>query len=131
MRHGYRLVFLTKDDGAHPFTVHRLVNRAFNGEPPTGHVTNHISGDKSDDRAVNLEWVAQRENLAHALRTGLRSTNAPRGAAHHSAKLTEPDVLAIRAAEGKRTAKELAARYGIRYESIHAIWKRRTWKHLD
>lgn len=34
---------------------------------------NHINGIKGDDRLENLELITQRENLNHALRTGLKS----------------------------------------------------------
>lgn len=52
--------------------IHRLVCATFHGEAPLGKdYVNHKNGDKSDNRAENLEWVSQRENVIHARETGL------------------------------------------------------------
>jgi hypothetical protein len=56
----------------------------------------------------------------------------PRGESHGSAKLTESQVLEIRAsyAEGSRQV-DLAKRYGVAQTLISAIVRRRVWKHLS
>lgn len=46
------------------------------------------------------------------------------------AKLTEPQVIEIKAQRGKATQRELAARYGVTQPAITAILAGRTWKHL-
>lgn len=51
--------------------VHRLVWLAFCGQPPPGMQINHIDGDKLNNRLTNLECVTPRENVLHAIRTGL------------------------------------------------------------
>lgn len=53
-------------------TVHRLVADAFLGPLPEGLTTNHKNGRKTDNRASNLEYLTNRENIAHAFRIGLR-----------------------------------------------------------
>src|SRR3990167_11158931 len=50
---------------AHP--VHRLVADAFLGSRPPGHQINHKNGNKTDNRAENLEWVTRNENQLHAV----------------------------------------------------------------
>ena len=53
------------------------------------------------------------------------------GEAHHSAKLTASDVLAIREAASAGTdLQTLAARYGVTKQSIWAIVHRKKWKHV-
>ncbi len=49
-------------------SVHRLVARAFHGEPSPGHVVNHKNAVRDDNRAENLEWLTHSENLRYAYR---------------------------------------------------------------
>lgn len=68
---------------------------------------------------------------------------ARKGAKHHAAKLTEAGVRAARKAyannksiviDGKRvpvTASSLARKYGVAHQTMHAILKGETWKHVS
>lgn len=71
---GYMFVWLGRPNGGEVNAqVHRLVAQAFceNPDPKNKTVVNHINGNKSDNRAENLEWVTHSENVVHALKTGL------------------------------------------------------------
>lgn len=72
IRSGYQHVTLCDSDGQHPKSVHRLVAKEFVENPQGLNLVNHIDGDKTNNRADNLEWCTQSENMRHAYRTGLQ-----------------------------------------------------------
>lgn len=49
-------------------SVHRLVAMEFCEGYQDGLIVNHKNGDRSDNRAENLEWVTAAKNNAHAFR---------------------------------------------------------------
>lgn len=62
---GYQQVTLCNDDGKKQLLVHRIVCRAFNGEPPDGkYQVDHLNKVRDDNRASNLEWVSASENMS-------------------------------------------------------------------
>lgn len=52
-------------------SVHRMVAQAFIPNPEDKPEVNHIDGDRLNNNIDNLEWVTKRENMDHAVRTGL------------------------------------------------------------
>ncbi|MCP5028191.1 MAG: hypothetical protein GY929_18090 [Actinomycetia bacterium] len=52
-----------------------------------------------------------------------------RGSAHPMAKLTERQVIAIRADD--RTADTIAAEYGIAEATVRGLWRRVNWSWLE
>lgn len=73
---GYAVVNICKDGKRFAVNVHRLVAEAFHGEQPGTMDVNHKDGDKANNAAGNLEWCTRKQNMLHALRTGL--LRAPR-----------------------------------------------------
>jgi hypothetical protein len=65
---GYRTVCL----GGKQFYVHRLVANSFIKNHLNKPDTNHLDGNKSNNRAWNLEWCTPKENMQHSHRMGLR-----------------------------------------------------------
>ena len=59
-----------------------------------------------------------------------RRHNKPRGSANWCAKLTEADVVAIRAAAEHEMKKTIAARYGVDPSVISRIVSRKKWAHV-
>jgi hypothetical protein len=124
---GYPTVRLYLGGKAKTHTVHSLVASAFLPPPPGpvglragGYAVDHRNNQKADNRAENLEWVTQAENLRRATADGLR----PRGTDSHNAALTEEDVLEMRrlAAEGvssHRIARQFGVSQSCAYRAIN------------
>lgn len=130
---GYRQVRLTGPGGrVHCLLVHALVLSSFVGPRPPGHVCDHKSFDRLDNRLVNLEWVSPLENAQRAARAGRLRPNPLKGERHHRAKLTEAKVKAIRARhEQGESHIELAREYGITPSAVRKVIARIRWKHVD
>lgn len=123
---GYCGVVLSRRGKTYSRAVHQLVAEAFLEQKP-GYEVNHINGEKSDNRVDNLEMITRAENMAHAREMGLTA----KGEEHGLAKITEVDVLQIRAARkaGKKL-KSIAIEFGISREHAGAIASGKYWSHL-
>lgn len=109
--------------------VHALVAAAFMApKPNNGYEINHIDGNPWNNPVDNLEWRTHRENVQHAFTIGLVGDR--RGSKNANAKLTEAQVLEIRAQPRAVMHTELAALYGVTPTSILLIRQRKTWKNL-
>lgn len=72
---GYLRVQLYENNKCVFVSIHRLIAKEFCPNPSDKPFVNHINGDKQDNRAVNLEWVTQKENIQHAWDTGLSTSH--------------------------------------------------------
>lgn len=68
---GYKTVGLARSGENKMFNIHRLVATVFIGDIPEGYVVNHIDGNKSNNDVANLEIITQKENIQHAVTSGL------------------------------------------------------------
>ncbi len=107
--------------------VHRLVCRAFHGEPQPGQQVRHLNGDPFDNRAVNLAWGTPRENAADRDDHG-RSVRGER-VVQHKLTASQVDDIRRRAAAGERQ-RALAAEFGVSETTVSAVVLRKWWKHL-
>lgn len=76
---GYHKVQLYKDGKSKMFYVHRLVAMSFIPNPDNKPQINHKDGNKDNNTIDNLEWVTSKENLRHAVETGLRQPSQMKG----------------------------------------------------
>lgn len=65
---GYSRVELSNKTARKPYLVHRLVAEAFIENPNNLPEVNHKDENKSNNRADNLEWITQKENLNYGTR---------------------------------------------------------------
>jgi hypothetical protein len=73
---GYLIVHLHRDNKRTACTVHRLVARAFLGEPAPSLEVNHKDLHKANNRVENLEWVTRTANHIHAVYGGVHTLAA-------------------------------------------------------
>lgn len=100
----YNTIYL-KDHKRSVF-IHRLVANVFcprpkrhKNTPLSSLVVNHINGVKTDNEYHNLEWVTQRENQIHALKTGLKVPL--KGINHKKSIPMKGTVVSVKGHEGK------------------------------
>lgn len=67
-RYGYLKVVLSRNGISTHTTVHRVVAKAFIPNPTDKPAVNHKNEIKTDNRAVNLEWVTNVENVNYGSR---------------------------------------------------------------
>jgi hypothetical protein len=104
--------------------IHQLVMQAFVGPCPEGMEVCHGPGGKTDNRLINLSYGTKSQNQVDRLRDG---TDA-RGRKNANARLTEEEVILIRASSESVTA--LAARLGVARTTVSSVRNRQNWSWL-
>jgi hypothetical protein len=130
-KNGYAEVGLYENSKRITMLVHRLVLEAFIGPAPEGCEACHFPNkSRSDNRLSNLRWDTREHNQHDRVKHGTDI----RGSDHGLAKLTESDVLAIRA-EYVYHSREfgcpaLARKYKVWPGVIWSILAGNTWGHV-
>lgn len=122
---GYFHVVLSKDNVKESKRVHRLVGFAFIANPLNYDQINHKDGNKQNNHSENLEWCNSKQNINHALETGLRIRS-------HS-KLSWLDAQNIRAlhANKKGSYNQLARQFNVSKATIRNVVKKRTFRQTN
>ena len=71
------MVSLWKNGEFKQLLVARLVAMTWCSGYKQDLTVNHIDGDPLNNKADNLEWITQRENILHAYKTGLNKQSKP------------------------------------------------------
>lgn len=109
-------------------TAHRASWIVTHGEIPDGKCVLHHCDNRACVNPDHLFIGTQQDNMADMNAKGRRKTPVMVGETHPAAKLTEREVLEIRASALPR--EQLEAKYGVSKPTIHQIINRQTWKHV-
>jgi hypothetical protein len=96
------------------------------GPIPEGHGVLHTCDSPPCQNPVH--WFTGTNGQNNSDRASKRRSNPQRGVAHVSAKLTDLDVLRIRAS--RMSGADLAERYGVTPSTISKIVNRKVWTHI-
>jgi hypothetical protein len=109
--------------------AHRASWSIYQGEIPAGAHVLHRCDNPPCVNPDHLFLGTHQDNMRDCSVKGRAAR--PHGGASYLAKLTDADVMAIRATPyDRRTLSLLAARYNLNRGTIHKIIKRKTWKHV-
>lgn len=114
--------------------LHRVVAENFVGERRIDQThVNHLDGNKTNPRDINLEWCTMYENNRHAVETGLM----PHGEDSYNARITEEQAIIIcKMLSEARSNSEILSVIGLENNItnraiITNILTRKSWKHVS
>jgi hypothetical protein len=116
---GYRQALLLKDGESKFKMIHRLVAVAFLEYDKDRLIINHKNTIRHDNRADNLEWCTNKENIVHAHNFG--HITMPKGDENVNSKISEKDVEYIRKNEDNKSQIELSEQFNISQSLISKI----------
>lgn len=125
---GHLLVTLSVGNVPRTVLVHRLIAETFLPPPADGKdCVCHRDDEPSNNVPDNLFWGTRADNTNDMVSKGRQA----RGERVTSAKLTEQDVIQIRARVlGSESQYDLAEAFGVSQSNISMIASRVTWKHV-
>ena len=124
---GYRLVRLSRPRQV--ARVHRLVALAFLPNPDGLPVVNHIDCVRSNNKAENLEWCTQQQNLSHSTKLGRMKRDYWAGKRSPNAAIDDKTAAEIRAQyrNGGVSWQVLSGQFGISKRAVGRIVKGETY----
>lgn len=125
---GYGQMSEWVNGGRKLYTAHRVSYQAFHGAIPAGQQVLHRCDNRPCFNPAHLFLGDQLANVRDMISKGRALHRTPVGSAHHATKITETDVIAIRASTDK--LEVLAQRYGMSTSALCAIRAGRTWRHV-
>jgi len=115
----YYEVSLARNQCIKQVFVHRLVAEAFIVNGDSKPQVNHKDGDKYNNNVYNLEWCTAKENVTHAIYTGL--TRIRKGDERHNTVIPDIDIELIRFLKNKLSYRDLAYFFNTTASYINGI----------
>lgn len=126
---GYLMVSLTRPGPVREYAyVHHIVADAFLGPCPAGLEICHDDGTRDNNADTNLYYGTRSVNALDRHRHG--TMNQAFGEAHSFHKLTESDVLWIRAHAGSMSQRDLGEMFGVAHSVIGSVQRGTAWRHV-
>lgn len=126
--YGYPIVSIRVGKKPTTQTVHRLVAAAFLPPPATKMEVNHKDGDKTNNRASNLEWSDRESNMRHASEQNLMRTQKQRKACILRSKINLEVAEEIRKAVKNGLSQDKAAKqFGTHQPTVSKIVRNLIW----
>lgn len=121
---GYlRVTFMTYENKQKSYYIHVLMLCTYDVDNRDSMTVNHENGDKLNNTLENLKWMTHRDNMKHAIRTGLISNKQ---------SLTESDVHNIcKLLQEGVSRKNVSSMTGFNIRTIEGICSGYNWKDIS
>lgn len=107
--------------------AHRVACMLVHGDPPTGYDAAHSCRSRECVNPRHLRWATRKENMGDKRRDG----TDPTGERHGCSKLTEQDVIDIRArVRAGEMQSTLAAEFGVSRAAVCLLVSGKNWAHV-
>lgn len=130
LKGSYLAVTLYKNKIGKRRTIHRLVAETFL-EIGDRMVVNHKDGNKKNNSLENLEVVTQKENVEHAIRTGIGTIGEKNG----KAKFTNEEVMRLREIylprDSKYGCRALAKKYHVANQTMWRVLHNKVYTNIE
>lgn len=119
----------THENGRPDLRAHRVSYEITKGDIPNGLIVMHTCDNRKCVNPDHLVLGTHKENMHDMISKGRDVHNGLKGEHHSRAKLTENQVLDIRANNTSKCS-DLAVLYCVSSATISAIRNRRIWRHI-
>ena len=124
---GYKSIMLSQDGKRCVFLVHRLIAMSYIGRDVRSQVqVNHKDGIKANNAVDNLEWMSSKDNVRHAVQTGLKDSQFA-----NAREVTDEQALGIchSLLSGNRP-KKVAELFSTTVHVVNNIRHKKAYRHI-